>query len=191
MSIGNKIREARRARQITQVQLATLAGCNQADIYRIESGEVENSKYLQKILRILHIDETPTLSVPIVGYVGAGAEVYAIDDHVKGDGLEIIPAPPGMVNGIALIVRGDSMSPKWEDGEVLFIEKTVYSIDGLIGESCYVQTADGRTYVKKLQYGSRPGLYTLVSYNAPPIIDVAIERAYPIAYTKPRYRNLK
>lgn len=129
--------------------------------------------------------------VPVVGYVGAGAEVLAIDDHAKGHGFDEIPAPPGMVNGIALIVRGDSMEPKYTDGEVLFIEKTVYDISSLIGDNCYVQLADGRCYVKKLQYGSRPGLFSLISYNAPPIIDVAIERAYPIAFTKPRYRNLK
>jgi phage repressor protein C with HTH and peptisase S24 domain len=129
--------------------------------------------------------------VPLVGYIGAGAEVFAIDDHEKGDGLEMIPAPPGMLNGIALIVRGTSMTPKYDDGEVIFIEKTVYAIDSLIGENCYLQLPDGRSYLKKLQYGSRPGLYSLISYNAPPIIDVPIERAYPIAFTKPKYRNLK
>lgn len=96
-----------------------------------------------------------------------------------------------MLNGIALIVRGDSMAPKYDDGETLFIEKTLYSIDSLISEHVYVQLADGRCYVKKLQYGSKPGLFTLISYNAPPIIDVPVERAYPIAFTKPRYRNLK
>lgn len=127
--------------------------------------------------------------VPVVGYVGAGAEVLAIDDHAKGDGFEQIEAPPGMLNGIALIVRGDSMIPKYDDGDVIFIEKTMYSVDTLIGETCYIQLADGRTYLKKLQYGSRPGLYTLMSYNAPPILDTPIERAYPIAYIKPKRRN--
>ena len=110
---------------------------------------------------------------------------------MKGDGLEMIPAPPGMNNGIALIVRGDSMEPKYTDGEVLFIEKTIYGVDSLIGENCYIQLSDGRCYVKKLQYGTKPGLYSLISYNAPPIHDVPVERVYPIAFTKPRYRNLK
>lgn len=191
MSIGTRIREARKALGLTQVQLSEMAGCKQADVYRIESGEVSHSKYLSAILRALHIDETSPVSVPLVGYVGAGCEVLAIDDHAKGEGFELIPAPPGMLNGIALIVRGDSMSPKYENGEVLFIEKTVFSIESLIGENCYIQLSDGRAYVKKLQYGSKPGLYTLISYNAAPIVDVTVERVYPIAYTKPRYRNLK
>lgn len=83
------------------------------------------------------------------------------------------------------------MEPKYTDGETLFIEKTIYGVDSLIGENCYIQLADGRCYLKKLQFGSTPGLYTLISYNGPPIHDVPIERVYPIAFTKPKYRNLK
>ena len=191
MTIGKEIRAARLTQKLTQVQLAERVGCSQADIFRVEKGQVENSKYLSSILRILRIDNSTPYSVPLLGYVGAGSEVIAIDDHAKGDGFEMIPAPPGLTNGIALIVRGDSMEPKYTDGETLFIEKTVYGVDSLIGENCYIQLADGRCYVKKLQFGSAPGLYTLISYNAPPIYDVPIERVYPIAFTKPRYRNLR
>lgn len=191
VSVGERITAARKALGISQKKLAEMAGCVQADVQRLESGAVQHSKHLANILASLNLSSFHPAMVQVVGYVGAGAEVLAIDDHAKGAGLEEIPAPPGMVNGIALIVRGDSMAPKYDDGEVLFIEKTVYDISSLVGEHCYVQLADGRCYVKKLQYGARPGLYTLISYNAPPIVDVAIERAYPIAFTKPRYRNLK
>jgi phage repressor protein C with HTH and peptisase S24 domain len=191
VGVGKRIREAREALDLTQEQLAEMVGCKQTDVYRIETGKVTHSRYLAPILKVLHLSENTHTVVPLVGYIGAGAEVFAIDDHEKGDGLEMIPAPPGMLNGIALIVRGTSMTPKYDDGEVIFIEKTVYAIDSLIGENCYLQLPDGRSYLKKLQYGSRPGLYSLISYNAPPIIDVPIERAYPIAFTKPKYRNLK
>lgn len=191
MSTGRRIREAREALGLTQVELAERVGCKQTDIYRLETDGVKFSKYLAPVLKVLHLSDDQPAMVPVVGYVGAGAEVLAIDDHAKGDGFELIPAPPGMVNGIALIVRGDSMTPKYDEGEIIFIEKTVYSVDGLVGDICYIQLPDGRTYLKKLQYGSKPGLYTLISYNAPPILDVAVERAYPIAYTKPRYRNLR
>lgn len=191
MGIGERIREARKAAGLTQVQLAEQIGCKQTDVFRIETGEVSHSKYLAPILKALNLSETTGATVQVVGYVGAGAEVLAIDDHAKGAGIEEIEAPPGMINGIALIVRGNSMEPKYSDGEILFIEKTLYSIESLIGENCYVQTADGRSFVKKLHYGSRPGMFTLVSYNAPPIENVAIERAYPIAFTKPKYRMLK
>jgi len=191
MNSAERIRRAREALGITQKELAVMVGCAQADVHRIESGQTTHSKHLAKILSALNLSVSATAMVPVVGYVGAGAAVLAIDDHAKGTGIDEIPAPPGMVNGIALIVRGDSMEPKYTDGEVQFIEKTVYDISSLIGENCYVQLPDGSCFVKKLQYGSKPGLYALISYNAPPIIDVAIERAYPIAFTKPKYRNLK
>lgn len=191
MTMGQKIRQARTARKLSQTKLAEMAGCNQADVYRLESGEVTNSKYLAAILKALQLAEDTRAMIPVVGYVGAGSEVFAVDDHAKGDGIEEIEAPYGMLNGIAVIVRGNSMEPKYSDGEVLYIEKTVYAVDSLIGEPVYVQTADGRSYVKKLHYGASPGTFTLVSFNAPPIENVAIERVYPIAYTKPRYRTLK
>lgn len=191
VTLGKRIKAARLEQKLSQTRLAEMVGCKQTDIYRIETDQVTFSKYLAPVLKLLNLAEDTSAMVPVVGYVGAGAEVLAIDDHAKGDGFELIPAPPGMVNGIALIVRGDSMTPKYDPGEIIFIEKTLYSIESLVGDICYIQLPDGRTYLKKLQYGSRPGLYTLMSYNAPPIIDVPIERAYPIAYTKPKYRNLR
>lgn len=191
MNMGQRIKLARKKAGLTQVQLAEQAGCKQADVYRIESGEVSHSKYLASILKILHLSEDTKTTIPVVGYIGAGAEVLAIDDHTKGDGLDQIEAPPGMLNGIALIVRGDSMEPKYSEGEVIYIEKTLYSLDTLIGEICYIQLSDGRCYLKRLQHGSRPGTFTLISYNAPAILDVVVERAYPIAFTKPKYRMQK
>lgn len=192
MTTGKEIRAARAAQGLTQAQLAERAGCAQADVFRIEKGEVSNSKYLLTILRILRLDTVTHISVPLIGYVGANCEVRDISDGSSPDGTtEQIPAPPGLTNGIALVVRGDSMEPKYSDGEILFIEKTIYSVDGLIGENCYVLLADGSRYVKKLQRGTQPGLYTLISYNGPPIHDVPVEAAYPIAFTKPCYRNLK
>ena len=176
---------------LTQAQLAERVGCSQADIFRIEKGEVSNSKYLNSVLRILRMDTATPISIPLTAYVGAGAEVHTLPTDPSTDEIELIPAPPGLTNGIALIVRGNALEPKYSDGEVLFIEKTIYSVDGLIGENCYVLLSDGRRYVKKLQRGSAPGLYTLISYNGPPIHDVPIEAVYPIAYTKPRYQNLK
>lgn len=191
MNVGQRIRQARKAQGLKQNQLAELAGCKQADIHRIESGQVSHSKYLATLLKILHLQEDTQAKIPVVGYVGAGAEVFAIDDHVKGDGFDEIDAPPGMLNGIALIVRGDSMSPKYEDGEIIYIEKTLYSLDSLLGQICYVQLADGRSFLKRLNAGTRPGTFNLISLNAAPIIDVVVERAYPIAFTKPKYKNLK
>lgn len=188
---GEAVRQAREARGLTQKQLADAVGSSQADIHRIERGIVGNSKYLARVLKYLHLSEDMRTTIPVVGYVGAGEQVLAIDDHAKGDGLDDVPAPPGMLNGIALIIRGDSMAPKYEDGEVIYIEKIFVSVESLLGSICYVELADGRRYIKRLTLGSRPGIFTLESLNGAAIIDAVVERAYPIAFTRPRYRNLK
>lgn len=185
---GERIRNARKAKGLSQMQLAELVGCKQTDIYRLENDKIENSKYLQSVLKLLDLTDTERAMIPVVGYIGAGAEVFSIDDHAKGDGLDLIEAPPGMLNGIALIVRGDSMSPVFKDGYTIFVEKTLFSLDTLIGDDCYIQLADGRCFLKTLHYGTKVGTFALLSYNAPPIHDAVVERAYPIAFIKPRNR---
>ena len=70
--------------------------------------------------------------VPVVGYVGAGSEVFPIDDHAQGDGLELVPL-------------------------------------------C----------IKELRSGSTQGLFTLLSWNAEPIIDVGLVWATRILDIRP------
>lgn len=186
MSIGQQIKAAREARKWSQGALARAAGCAQSDVFRIENDLVETSKHTPAILAALGLAPTPYKDIPIVGYIGAGATVFPIDDHEKGDGFDTIPTPPGVLSGVALIVRGDSMWPKYEDGEIIVCEKSQIGLESLIGRTCYVQLSDGRALLKIITRGSAPGYWTLNSHNAPPIEDVVIERAYPIAWTKPR-----
>lgn len=185
-SLHLKIREKRETLGWTQSELAIAAGTNQATVDRVERGITKNSKYLDNILLVLNLSKSETVLLPVVGYVGGGQEVFAIDDHEKGDGLEHIEAPPGVENGIALIIRGDSMAPRFEVGDYVIIEKLFIDIQSLIGRTCYVKLADGRCFLKKLQAGSRPNRYTLHSLNGPLIPDVVIEQAYPIAWVRPR-----
>lgn len=155
-------------------------------IDRIERGVVEWSKHSTTLEKFLGLAEVSSFTVPIVGYIGAGAEIFPIDDHMKGDGMDHIPAPPGLVNGIALIVKGESMWPRFMDGDVVVLDKTQLALDSLLGRTCYVQLTDGRCYLKVVQRGTRPGHWSLISHNAPPIEDVIIDRAFPVSWVKPK-----
>lgn len=123
--------------------------------------------------------------VPVVGYVGAGSEIYSIDDHEKGGGLDYVDAPPGGISksSVALIVRGDSMLPVLEDGDIIYYDRQDNGeFTHLIGKNCVVRLQDGRTFVKKLQFSN--GSYWLHSHNADPIIDPKIEWAARVLWVK-------
>lgn len=185
-SLADTIRLKREELGWSQAELAARAGTNQSTVDRLERGQTTNSKHLESIFLALNINRKQTLTIPVIGYVGGGQEVLAIDDHAKGAGIEEIDAPPGVENGIALVVRGSSMAPRYEDGDYIVIEKVFLDLQSLIGRTCYVKLTDGRCYLKTLAAGSRPGRYTLLSINGPDIPDVTLEQAFPVAWVKPR-----
>lgn len=116
-----------------------------------------------------------------VGYIGGGAEVYPIDDHEVGAGLEEVEIPPGVPDdAVLVIVRGDSMFPRYFDNEYLFYVRRGHDPSELLNRECVVKLQDGRTFVKLLRKGSTRGLYNLESWNAPPIEDKAVEWAAPV-----------
>lgn len=119
-------------------------------------------------------------AVPLVGYVGAGAEMFAIDD---GGALDEIDPPPGIgPSAVAVRVRGDSMFPRYMDGDILIYDAHVHS-DTADGQECVVALLDGRRYVKIVR-AEADGTVTLESWNAPPIRNVRFEWLAPIAWVK-------
>ena len=127
--------------------------------------------------------------VPIVGYIGAGG-VIIFEEYDTG---ESVMRPPSISTKLeALVVRGDSMLPRFKDGDIIYISK---DHEGLlpeyIGEDCAVRLVTGETYIKQVLHGSEEGRFTLISLNAPPIENVEIEWATPIAFMLPaRSRHL-
>lgn len=123
----------------------------------------------------------PNMTVRLAGFVGAGQEIYQFDEGGAG----YVEAPPGAVPETeAVEVRGLSMYPLYEEGTILYYSRQL-SPDRLVGKRCIVRLEDDRTLVKSLRRGSGPGLYTLVSLNAPDIEDVAVRWAAPIDWVKP------
>lgn len=115
-----------------------------------------------------------------VGYVGAGAEVVGIDDHEIGGGLEEVDIPPGVPDdAVLVIVRGDSMYPRYFDNEYLFYHRDSRHPSEFVGRECVVKLEDGRIFVKMLRKGV-DGLFSLESWNAPTLENKAVEWAAPV-----------
>lgn len=117
--------------------------------------------------------------VPVVGYVGAGSEVFPFDD---GGALDWVDAMPGIhPNAVAVIVRGDSMYPRYFDGDVLVYDEHI-SVRRANGQECVIALTDGRRLVKTVRATST--LVILESFNAAPIENPEIEWVAPILWVK-------
>lgn len=131
--------------------------------------------------------------VPIAGHIGAGGQIVFEDIGELYDPDSTVLRPPGISGQlIALEVRGDSMFPKYRDGDVIYVQR---NHEGLLpeylGEDCVVRLETGETYIKQLAHGSEPGRFTLRSLNAPDMVDVDIEWATPVIFIMPvRARSL-
>jgi len=120
-------------------------------------------------------------STQAVGYVGAGAQIVPIDDHAIGAGLEEVEIPPGIPeDAVLVIVRGDSMYPRYFEGEYLFYAREDRPPGDFVGRECIVQLTDGRVFVKVLRRGAGPSLFNLESWNAPTLYDQTVEWAAPV-----------
>lgn len=96
----------------------------------------------------------------LAGYVGAGAEVTPLDDD-----NDWIDAPPGMVDPIALQVRGRSMLPVYRPDDILFAERRTDVRPDVFGMDCFVKVTGGPRLVKRVHAGSGRGLVRLYSYD--------------------------
>jgi phage repressor protein C with HTH and peptisase S24 domain len=169
------LREQMGGERGAQAKLAAHLGLTAPKMSLVMSGKRRlTSAEALKVVEYFGVSASET--VPVVAYVGAGAEVYSIDDHAKGEGFDRVEAPPGVGgNAIAVIVRGDSMYPAYKDGDVLIYDAEEPPAD-LIGKDCVVEVEDGRVLVKTIRRGAGD-CFTLVSHNAADIEDVYIRRA--------------
>lgn len=139
--------------------------------------------------RILKLDPpTPKVAftVPLVGIVGAGAEVAFY--QVTQEPLDYVDAPPDCgANAVAVEVRGNSMYGVANDGWLLFYEdRHDFVSDDMLGQLCVVGLPGEKVVVKEVLRGSRPGVFNLISTNAAPILDTPVEWAAVVTWIKQR-----
>lgn len=125
--------------------------------------------------------------IPVVGYVGAGAEVHPVDDHAMGDGFDTVAGGALPADAVALIVRGDSMYPI-EDGWIIVYRRDRDGVPSkCVNRLCVVKVAnDGPTLIKKVRRGSEKNTWTLESWNAPARENQLLDWAAPVEAIKPR-----
>lgn len=139
MCIGERIRNRREELHMSQEELAGLLGyASRSSINKIEKGinDISQSK-IKAFAEALHttaaylmgLDErelsvpesTGGLWVPVLGKVQAGVPVEAIEEIIDYEEITMDMASQG--DHFGLVVRGDSMEPKFSDGDVIIVRK--------------------------------------------------------------------
>lgn len=192
-AMSTTLRSLRKKRGLKLWELADEIGMSVTVLSRYERGErrikLDQVPRLAAALRVdpdeILADARPTVAV--VGYIGAGAEIYPVDDHAKGDGLREVHCPAGMDprRTVAVEIRGDSMAPI-EDGWLAFYTRDPdYGPSDFLGHLCVVKLADGRMLLKSVRRGYAPNRFNLLSTNAAMIEDAEIEWAAPVRAVLP------
>jgi repressor LexA len=127
-------------------------------------------------------------SVPIVGRVGAGAVIEPDNEKVPPEGLGEVELPfPISEEIVAFEVAGDSMLPKYENGDVIVVYREQrFPLASFFGEEAAVRLKSGERYLKTIERGKSPSLVNLTSFNAKPINGVKLEWIGEICVTLPR-----
>ena len=120
---------------------------------------------------------------PVSAFIGAGDEVVP---PVDGDGpIDHVAAPRDFIEGEIAEVRGRSMLPFFEPGDLIFFTRAD-SPRALLNQVAVVKLKDNRRFVKTIQAGSKRGRFTLASVNPayPPMEDQIVVWAARIAWVK-------
>lgn len=141
--IGKRISAIRRDRGFSQEQLAEMALVNRVTLARYETGMIEpGALALSRIADALNVSTDELLcrteklppfisivksSVPIVGEIACGKPITA-EQNIEG----FADLPDGVSADFALKCKGDSMSPTFEQGDLVLIKQTPEVQDGQI-----------------------------------------------------------
>ncbi|MTJ81757.1 MAG: helix-turn-helix domain-containing protein [Telmatospirillum sp.] len=186
------MQQARKEYDLSVNAWAKKAGVSESGVRGFLNGDTDNISlvYLDKLARVVGRKASDFLQqlVPVVARVGAGHEVYPVDDSPLGMGLELVDAPMGIDGNhiVAVEVRGTSMHPI-QEGWLLFYRREIIGVpEDCINKLCVCQIENGPTYVKEVRRGASSGHFTLTSWNAPPMEDVGLVWAAKVLDIRPR-----
>lgn len=191
-SIGERIKEARKSAGLTQLELA-----KKTELSRSYIGDIEKDRYnpsvstLQLIATATNtpledlLPSTKTVSptgrgvrIPVLGRVVAGIPIEAVEEIL--DYEEITPELAATGEFFALQVKGDSMLPKLEEGDVVIVKKQA---DVETGDIAIVLVNGDEATIKQVKkvnggimlYGFNPDVYEPHFYSNQQIEELPVQ----------------
>lgn len=150
MNMGDRIKSLRISHNMTQEELGKKIGVQKSAIRKYEKGEVINIKRatIETLSKIFNVSPSylmciednnnrniiKTNRIPVLGKIPAGIPIEMIEDVIDYEEIS-----DEMLKGdreyFGLKVSGDSMTPKYLDGDVLIVQK---ADDCESGQDCIV-----------------------------------------------------
>lgn len=178
MHAGERLRQIRQKRGLSAADLALRIGRSESAVRNQENGTNGIPTPLaEKYAKALNVsaewllygnsasDERPTTeTVPLVGYVSAGASLV---QYSEGQGpFDQVPAPRHSTpQTVAAAIRGVSLGPAFDEAILFYDDVRSPITPDLYGRLCVVGLADGRVLVKLVRPGEN-GLFHLISNTA-------------------------
>ena len=168
-----RLKEARKAKNLTQSEVASLIGISQNGLSNWETGRTKvDSATLQRLADLYEVTADYLLGkgseitqkairVPILGSVPAGIPLEAIQDIIDWEEL-----PQSMAAGgkeyFGLQVKGDSMWPDYLPGDVVILQRTPVCSSG---DVCVVYVNGDEATLKEVRLNDADKTLTLVPRN--------------------------
>ncbi|KZY40665.1 hypothetical protein A3733_23390 [Pseudoalteromonas shioyasakiensis] len=146
MSIGKRIKKRRKELGLTQVKLSELVGIAQQSLQKIENDTTKNPRNIQALADALdcspeylqfgvgeldnaEVTKTVTNKLPLISWVQAGA--WSDISEVSPVDAERFLCPVNCSEqSFVLRVQGISMEPKFNDGDLIFVDPEAECIHG-------------------------------------------------------------
>lgn len=136
MTLYDRIKDLRKKRKISQEELAKMTGyTDRSSIAKIEKGKVDLSETKIQLFATA-LNTTPAylmgweeemktnpqgIKIPVLGAVPAGIPITAIEDII--DYEEIPQSWSNQGDFFGLRIKGNSMYPKLENGDIVIVKK--------------------------------------------------------------------
>lgn len=181
-SMGNNLKSLREELGWTHEKAAEAMGVSRSQFIKLERGERRLTlDYINQAAKAFGVRASEVFGaddpdgIPLMGYIGAGAEIMPEFEQTPEGGFETIQVPfPLPDEMIALKVKGDSMLPVYKDGSIIVVYRDQKKpVSAFYGEDAAVRTSDGRRFLKTIMRS--PAGVTLMSFNAAPIENVQLE----------------
>ncbi len=148
MSIGKRIKERRKELKLTQVQLSEMIGIAQQSLQKIENGTTKNPRNIQALANALdcppeflqfgigegrnsNVSPGPSIksTAPLISWVQAGS--WSEITEIKAYDAERFMCPVNCSDlTFVLKVQGISMEPKFDEGDLIFVDPEAECIHG-------------------------------------------------------------